>query len=177
MGKIILVLGGARSGKSSFAVNLAKKTAKSALYIATAQAKDKEMAKRIKLHKKNRPSYWKTIEEPLNLLPLLANAPEEKTVLIDCLTLYLSNLLNGRQKDLKKAEEKVTGHIAALIKSIKKQKNRTFIIVSNEVGLGIVPANPLARYFRDIAGRANQILAQNSDQVYFLAAGMPLKIK
>lgn len=177
MGKIIFILGGARSGKSTFAVNLAKKISKEVLFLATAQPKDKEMQERIKLHRKNRPSSWPTIEEPFDILKVLSGPIKQKMIIIDCLTLYISNLLTMKQKNIKKAEINIINHILTLIKIIKNLKNKSCIIISNEVGLGIVPVNPLARYFRDIAGVVNQIVAKNSQQVYFLSAGIPLKIK
>ncbi len=184
MGKIIFVLGGARSGKSTFAINLAKKTSKKVLYLATAQAKDKEMAERIKLHRKNRPSYWRTVEEPVELLKILSKSIKEDLIIIDCLTLYVSNLITAKEINFKKSiqvhnqlEKNIINNIFLLVKRIKSLKKHKFIIVSNEVGLDVVPANPLARYFRDTVGWVNQILAKNSDKVYFLLSGIPLKIK
>lgn len=184
MGKIIFILGGARSGKSTFAVNLAKKMSKKVVYLATAQAGDREMAQRINMHKNSRPSCWRTIEEPIEITKALKAPLSEKVLILDCLTLYISNVLTAKEKVFRKGsyiqknlEVKIINDIFSLIKRIKNFKKHIFIIVSNEVGLGIVPTNPLARCFRDIAGRVNQILAQHSNEIYFLAAGVPLKIR
>lgn len=172
MGKITFILGGARSGKSQFAVKLAKGYAKSVLFVATASAKDSEMRKRIKLHKKNRPAHWKTQEAPKKLASLIKKIPDKfDLVIIDCLTLFISNLLLEKKSDAYIEKE--------IILILKRLKNSKFdsILVSNEVGLGIVPDNPLARRFRDLAGRINQRLASWSDKVYFIISGLPLKIK
>ncbi len=177
MGKIIFILGGARSGKSTFALNLAKKMSKEVLYLATAQAKDKEMAERIKIHRKNRPAGWRTVEEPVKISEVLSKPVKEKVIIIDCLTLYVSNLLIEKRKTYKQSEIKIISNITTLMEIIKNFKKHNFIIVSNEVGLGIVPDNPLARYFRDMAGMVNQIVAKNSHEVYFMASGIALKIK
>jgi len=174
MGKLILILGGARSGKSSFAVAQAKKLSSghsSVVYVATAFALDEEMKRRIKMHRKRRPTSWKTIEERVDISKILAKLEKASIVIIDCLTLLISNLLLSGEREvvtLKKMKEFFT--------TIKK-RNLTTLIVSNEVGMGIVPENRLARSFRDIAGQINQTLAELSDEVYLLEAGIPIKIK
>ena len=171
MNKITLILGGARSGKSSYALSLAKKYKKVA-FIATCLGLDREMRERIRLHKEARPKHWETFEEPKELAELLAKIDSSfDCILIDCLTLLVSNLMlsgNNQKQALKKIEE--------LLLTLNKKKAKV-ILVSNEVGLGLVPANKLGRDFRDIAGKVNQMAAQQAGQVFFMAAGLPLKIK
>ena len=171
MGKIILILGGARSGKSTYALELAKKYKKVA-FIATCQGLDKEMRERIKLHKETRPKHWKTFEEPLELAKLLGRMNKGfDCILIDCLTLLVSNLiLSGESQE--QVLNKIKGILAAL-----REIEAKIILVSNEVGLGIVPDNKLGRVFRDIAGKANQLIAKEAQEVYFAVSGIPMKIK
>lgn len=172
MGRFIFILGGARSGKSSYALKLAKETSRKVVYIATAEIGDSEMHKRINKHKDSRPKYWKTIEEPLNLLDALNECKDKcEVIIIDCLTLFLSNLMH---KGLK--TEMLTKTIKDLTRCIAGGQ-KTVLLISNEVGLGIVPENKLAREFRDIAGLANQIIAQEADEVVFIQAGIPIKLK
>jgi len=171
MGKITFILGGARSGKSSFAAKLSRKHKKVA-FIATAQGLDKEMQQRIRLHKKTRPRGWRTFEEPRDLVPLLKKqAHKFDIVIIDCLTLWISNLFLKGMK-----EAAIESQVKEMIAHLKKSKGRG-ILVANEVGLGIVSGNKLARDFRDIAGRINQITAVESDEVFFMVAGLPLRVK
>ena len=172
MSEFIFILGGARSGKSAYALNLAKEKSRKVLYIATAEAGDSEMKIRISRHKASRPRYWKTIEEPLDLIAALKKQKHKyEVIIIDCLTLYLSNLMH---KGLKQgAVIKKIKDAAAYIKAMKE----AVIVISNEVGLGIVPENKLAREFRDIAGLANQIMAKAADEAVFIQAGIPLKLK
>lgn len=171
MGKITLILGGARSGKSTQALNLARGIKKVA-FIATCQGLDKEMNERILKHKADRPSNWKTFEEPKELAGLLARIDNSfGCIIIDCLTLLVSNLVLSGCKD-----EVVVDKIKAFLSQLRKKKAKA-IIVSNEVGLGIVPANKLGRRFRDIAGKVNQIVAQESDKVLFIVSGLPLVVK
>jgi adenosylcobinamide kinase/adenosylcobinamide-phosphate guanylyltransferase len=174
MGKLILILGGARSGKSSFAVAQAKKLSSrqsGVVYVATASALDEEMKRRIERHKKRRPSSWKTIEERKDISKILAKLGKASIVIVDCLTILISNLLLSGEREI------------ATLKKIKqffrtlKRRNLTTLIVSNEVGMGIVPENRLGRTFRDIAGQTNQIVAKLADEVYLLEAGIPVKIK
>jgi adenosylcobinamide kinase/adenosylcobinamide-phosphate guanylyltransferase len=171
MGKITLILGGARSGKSTYALSLAKKYRKVA-FIATCQALDKEMRERIRLHKEARPKHWETFEEPKELTKLLGKINNSfDCILIDCLTLLVSNLvLAGDKQDL------VIKKIKELLFVLGKKKAK-IILVSNEVGLGLVPVNKLGREFRDIAGRANQLVANKADEVFFTVSGIALKIK
>ena len=170
MGKLIFITGGARSGKSAFAQKLANNLSKRVTYIATAGARDKEMELRIKIHRKNRPPHWRTIEQEKNITEVLSLAAEKsEVILLDCLTLLISNLLLSVRKDVLK-------EIRQLVNKIREIK-ATVLIVSNEVGMGIVPDNRLARKFRDMAGRANQIVAQAADEVYLVVSGIPIKVK
>ncbi|MDD4183136.1 MAG: bifunctional adenosylcobinamide kinase/adenosylcobinamide-phosphate guanylyltransferase [Candidatus Omnitrophica bacterium] len=173
MGKIIFILGGARSGKSSFALKLAKKSKKNKVaFIATGQARDCEMKKRILLHRLTRPSNFKTFEEALNLSGLLKKISSGfDVIIIDCLTLLVSNLMLKKFK-----EEKILDEINK-ISTILKKINIKAIIVSNEVGLGIVPQTKLGRGFRDIAGKVNQAVAKNADNVFFMVSGLPWRLK
>jgi len=171
MGKITLILGGARSGKSTYAASLAKKYRKVA-FIATCRALDKEMAERIKLHRKARPKGWKTFEETgkiESLLPKIGDGFD--CIIIDCLTLLVSNLILSGIK-----EKQILQKINAMLVNLRKKKAKA-IIVSNEVGSGIVPRNKLGRNFRDIAGKVNQAVAKEADAVFFTIAGIPTKIK
>jgi len=175
-GKIILILGGARSGKSTYAQNLANKTSSRVLFVATAQPLDEEMCKRIENHRNNRPASWRTIEIPRNIAKALEEQIDDAdVVIIDCITILIANLL-GDAPDNQKTERKVFDEIDTLINYMKASK-KTYIIVSNELGLGLVPDNMLARIYRDLLGTINQIIAQNADEVCFLAAGIPLAIK
>ncbi|MBU2541164.1 MAG: bifunctional adenosylcobinamide kinase/adenosylcobinamide-phosphate guanylyltransferase [Candidatus Omnitrophica bacterium] len=172
MGKIIFILGGARSGKSAYAVKLAKGLDKKVAFLATCLPLDKEMKERISLHKKKRPAHWQTFEQPKDLTPTLRKiCPKFNVIIIDCLTILISNLLG---QGLKCAA--VENRIAKMLK-ILKQSKPTSIIVSNEVGLGIVPENALGRRFRDLAGRVNQNVAARANDVFFMVSGLPLKVR
>lgn len=166
------MLGGARSGKSSYAQELAGKIGGKVAFIATCRAEDPEMKKRVTAHKDTRPRRWKTFEEPHDPARLLETINQGYgVVIIDCLTLLVSNLMAKRHKP-----EAIRSRILKLFKALKKIEAQS-IIVSNEVGLGIVPANRLARNFRDVAGRVNQIAARESQRVFFLVSGLPWRIK
>ncbi len=172
MGKIIFISGGARSGKSTFAIQEAKKHKGKIAFIATCEPKDREMKKRIALHKISRPKNWTIFEEPIDIEPCIKSCSSGfKTIIVDCLTLWITNLIMNRMPS-RLIEER----IKKLINAIDKIK-ADCIIVTNEVGLGIVPGNKLARDFRDIAGRINQIVAQKSKTVYFMVSGIPWRIK
>ena len=162
-----LVLGGARSGKSRFAEGLLSAIEGGLLYLATAEAGDAEMAARIREHQERRGRGWRTVEAPLEVPEALAAAGSE-AVLLDCLTLWVSNLM-AAERDVEAAGE-------ALCQALDGAR-APVVVVSNEVGLGIVPENALARRFRDHAGRLNQRVAAAVDQVYFIAAGLPLLLK
>ncbi len=178
--KLILITGGVRSGKSSFAESLAEKMSKRVAYIATAQGLDNEMKERIAEHRKRRPKYWKTFEETEQVAVIIERINSSTdVVIIDCLTLLVSNLISDFQEEISKQHElftKVLKEVDLIIKAVLKSE-ATVIIVSNEVGLGLVPANPIGRFYRDILGKANQSIASYSDQVYFMVSGIPLLIK
>jgi len=166
-----LILGGARSGKSRHAEQLAHASGLKVCYIATAEIRDAEMAARIAQHQSDRPSHWYTLETPLELAHTMqTQAAEDTCLLVDCLTLWLTNLMLADDPDLLVRE---TQALLELLPTLPG----TIILVSNEVGLGIVPDNPLARRFRDEAGRLNQSLAALCEQVFFIAAGLPLTLK
>jgi adenosylcobinamide kinase/adenosylcobinamide-phosphate guanylyltransferase len=173
MGKITFIIGGARSGKSHFAMKMAKDAKhKKVAFVATGEARDEEMKRRIALHKKARPASWRTFEEPCHVSRLIKTIGGKfELVIIDCLTLLVSNLLLIDRK-----ENYIEREISNIVSELRKAKSDC-IIVSNEVGLGIVPENSLARDFRDIAGRVNQIVARRSDEAFFTVAGIPWRIK
>lgn len=173
MNRVILILGGARSGKSRFALELGRRLGGTHTYIATAESRDDEMAKRIADHRRQRPADWKTIEEPLGLVEAL-QAVQEKTdvVIVDCLTLWLSNLLIEMKGD----EGSIRDEIERVVTAATRLDG-TIIAVSNEVGLGIIPADPISRLFRDLAGMMHQRWTQDSHEVYWMIAGIPLTIK
>ena len=169
--EIILITGGARSGKSQYAERRAIELGGRPLYVATAEANDEEMVQRIAEHRNRRGTQWRTIEEPLELAEaLLAEHGKTDCALVDCLTLWISNLLIRR--DDKYAREKVEELIEKL-----QQLNFHLVFVTNEVGSGIVPDNPLARKFRDLAGWTNQRMAQAANEVILMVAGVPIIAK
>jgi adenosylcobinamide kinase / adenosylcobinamide-phosphate guanylyltransferase len=166
----ILVLGGARSGKTTFAERLAMRIGQKPVYLATAEALDREMRDRVETHRRARAGRFATIEEPINLREaLIESAKEFDVVLVDCLTLWITNLLGTGAN--------VAGEVDELAVALQQIKTARVILVSNEVGLGIVPDNPLARMFRDLAGAAHQRLGEICSDVYFVAAGLPLTLK
>lgn len=174
--RIVLLLGGARSGKSSRAQEMAAQTGGKVLFCATAQPLDDEMKSRIVTHKNSRPRDWDTVEIPINIAGILGKtAPDYDTVIIDCITLLVSNCL-GKDPYNKKAVQAVDDEIAALI-NVMKIKQSNYIMVSNEVGSGLVPDNRMGRIYRDILGQVNQRLAKAADEVYFMAAGLELRMK
>ena len=179
MGSLILILGGARSGKSTFAQQWAQeKGGERVLFVATAQAGDEEMRQRIKKHQQERPSGWDTLEASHSVGRSIMDYPvQAEVVLVDCLTLLVSNLIVAAPDPFaSQVEEHVMQEIEDLI-TCAEQFPGTMIVVSNEVGLGLVPAYPLGRAYRDLLGRANQVLAQKANQVQFLVAGIPMMIK
>jgi adenosylcobinamide kinase/adenosylcobinamide-phosphate guanylyltransferase len=172
--RLTLVLGGARSGKSRHAEQLIEGAATSATYVATAQALDDEMRERIRRHRERRAALpgriaWHTVEAPLDLVGCLAEtARPDRPILVDCLTLWLTNLMLAGS-DVAAESGSLVGALSALAGPV--------VLVANEVGLGIVPDNALARAFRDHAGQLNQAVAAVADRVVFLAAGLPLVLK
>ena len=171
--KLILITGGARSGKSRFAQKLADAMKGRKVFLATAQALDEEMKSRIEQHKKERPSGWDTIEETHYLNSAIKDCDGKyEVVLIDCLTMWMFNLLERNSS----SESEILKEVRTLIAHCKAIQS-TVIIVSNEVGSGIVPANRLSRQFRDIVGNANQEVASIADEVYLVTASISLKLK
>jgi adenosylcobinamide kinase/adenosylcobinamide-phosphate guanylyltransferase len=166
---VVFILGGARSGKSAFAENLAVDTGLVRHYIATGRAWDEEMTARIAHHQKARGPDWVTHEEPLDLAECLRSLNNgSNVVLVDCLTLWLTNLM---------LDNRDVAAMGALLVDTLKALTARVVLVSNEVGLGIVPENRMARDFRDHAGRLHQQVAAIATEVYFIAAGLPLKMK
>lgn len=176
--EITLVLGGARSGKSAFAEKFAGKLGRRVLYIATAEIRDEEMAARIAAHRQARPTDWPTLEAPRHLSTALANISEPPEVLLlDCLTLLVSNTVIAMESEPQTAIEAVIySEIDALI-GAQTQWNLPLVAVSSEVGLGLVPTYPLGRLYRDVLGRANQHLAALANRVLFMVAGLPMVVK
>src|SRR3990170_8267804 len=211
MGNTVFIVGGARSGKSTFALELGSKISGRKGFIATAETLDEEMKQRIIFHKKTRPAEWETIEEPVDLSKWLQNISSlYDVVIVDCLTLWLSNML-GRQEDSEPpkenenpplppfrkgagfpllrsiatgrggfdrgfSDERIKAEIEHLT-SVLKDVSCKVIVVSNEVGLGIVPENKVARLFRDLGGLMNQKVASVADEVYLVTCGIPMRIK
>lgn len=184
MGKIIYITGGAKSGKSKFAEKMVEEIGEKINYIATLTCFDDEMKEKVKIHKDRRNEKYKTIEAYKNFDIIFENIDEKETILLDCLTNMVSNLIFEENidfdKDLKinkeKLDIKIKKEVENLIKVLKKHKGIS-VIVSNELGMGIVPVYPLGRYFRDIAGEINQYVAEKSDEVYLTVSGIPMKIK
>lgn len=177
MTRTIFITGGARSGKSAFAEKLARDLGTSLCYLATAQRLDSEMNERVRRHQERRGTEWTTIEEPIHLSQALARCDGQyQAVLVDCLTLWLSNLLLKYEEAADNPEERIQEDVQRL-KSTLQGMVTPVILVSNEVGMGIVPENALARMFRDIAGSANQAVATLADEVHLVISGIPLKMK
>lgn len=172
MGQIIFIVGGARSGKSSWAEKLANEQGKKLLYLATAQAKDDEMHNRIKRHQKRRGNKWQLIEEPIDLVRAIKKISRTTDILlIDCVTLWLSNLMLAGW-----SESKTRKAVKELLNVLVKINFKT-ILVSNEVGQGIVPVVELGRKYRDLLGLVNQQIAKEAAIVYQMCCGLPLRIK
>jgi adenosylcobinamide kinase/adenosylcobinamide-phosphate guanylyltransferase len=177
--KSILITGGARSGKSRLAQELALKAGGKVLFVATAAAGDEEMKRRIEAHLKSRPKDWKTLEVTTHIgSHITKNIGKARTVIIDCITLLVNNVFqqygeNARPSLLEKA---VAAEIKELIDCIERS-NADFFIVTNEVGLGIIPGDRVSRLYRDLLGKANQTLAQHVDEVCLMVTGIPLYLK
>lgn len=177
MAHIIFITGGARSGKSGFAEKRAREFGAPLGYLATAQTLDREMDERVRRHRERRGGEWHTIEEPIHLSQALARSDGHyQAILVDCLTLWISNLLFKYEDAADNIEERIQEDLQRL-KSTLLGMVTPVILVSNEVGMGIVPDNALARLFRDIAGTANQVLAAAADEVHAVISGIPLKLK
>jgi adenosylcobinamide kinase/adenosylcobinamide-phosphate guanylyltransferase len=175
---LTLILGGARSGKSTHAENLAAEVGRYILYVATAEAKDEEMRTRIEAHRLARPAAWQTLEAPRHVGSCLEQVVEPPdAILLDCLTLLVSNtVLALESQPQHQIEQAVQAELEAIIRA-HQRLDVPLIIVSNEVGLGLVPPYPLGRVYRDLLGRANQQLAATAGRVLFMVAGLPLTVK
>ncbi|EPG37891.1 bifunctional adenosylcobinamide kinase/adenosylcobinamide-phosphate guanylyltransferase [Acinetobacter colistiniresistens] len=166
-----LILGGARSGKSRLAEQIAKDTGLSVIYIATAQALDAEMKQRITHHQQQRPAHWQVLEEPIHLADQLLQCDQaNQLILVDCLTLWLSNLLLAEDPALQQQQMQK-------LFEVLPQLHSQIILVSNETGLGVVPMGEISRRFVDEAGRLHQTLGQLADKVVFCVAGFPMILK
>ena len=181
--QIILCSGGARSGKSEFAERLALATKGQKAYVATGQAFDEEMVDRIKKHQERRGKIWNNFEVPLHLADEWENISQSADViLIDCLTMFTTNhmmtygSIRG-QEDANRLEQTILSELDILLDSIQSCEGKTVIFVTNEIGLGIVPDNKLARYFRDIAGRVNRAVASVADKLYLTISGVTIELK
>ena len=181
--KSILLIGGARSGKSSYAEELARQIGGEVLFVATAEDRDEEMHRRIEVHKKSRPAHWHTLEAPCNVGKCIAaDKSNFNVVVLDCITLLVNNVLcqhmviHGEDVDEKLVEQDVKSEINTIIDCMKKS-SATYIMVTNEVGEGIIPLGASTRIYRDVLGRTNQMLARAVDEVYLMVAGIPLRVK
>lgn len=185
MGMIMMLTGGARSGKSTYAQRFAANY-RNVAYVATAVSTDEEMDVRIEKHKKQRPQEWRTYEEGYDLQKVIGNS-EHDVYLIDCMTAYITNLLLEEKRDWEeqdilsaeeqnKLEQKIDRKINELFYACQKSR-ADFIVVTNEVGMGLVPANSLGRLFRDVSGRVNRMLAEKANEVYLVVSGLLLPLK
>lgn len=177
--KSTLIIGGARSGKSSYAQELALKSGRDVLFVATAEAGDEDMKRRIEKHRQARPATWQTLEVTNHVGSRISrNIGKAKTVIIDCITLLVSNIFQQHDEDTDAdiIEKGVTAEIEELVECIDGV-GASFILVTNEVGLGLVPAERVSRLYRDLLGRANQRLAQHADEVILMVAGIPVTVK
>lgn len=175
--KIVLVLGGVRSGKSRFGQDLARELGGNAvLFVATAESRDDEMAMRIEKHRQDRPAHWLTLEQPLGVGEAITSITSDcRVILLDCLTLLVSNILLRHHDDFAAAEAGVRAEIASLVDALQR-RDATLVVVSGEVGMGVVPESSLGRSFRDLLGWANQSLASHASATYLMVAGLPINV-
>ncbi len=181
---VVLILGGARSGKSAYAEGLAERFAKPVLFVATATALDQEMQDRIAAHQASRPREWRTLESPTNVAAAIGDSgASDGTILLDCLTMLVSNHLVGSPHDQVSDDVDpalislaVEREIAELLR-VAEANRANLVVVSNEVGMGLVPPYPMGRVYRDLLGKANQQLAAAADDVYLMVAGIPMEVK
>lgn len=175
MRRVVLITGGSRSGKSSYALQIGEELDGPRTFVATCPVVDEEMEKRIQKHKDNRdPKLWETIEEEENLIAAIERCKEYSVILIDCLTLWINNITQHGEALI--SEEEMEERCKAMLEECQGQ-NGTIIFVSNELGMGIVPSHPATRQFRDLVGRCNQTISKEADQVVFMISGNPLKVK
>ena len=184
--KSILITGGARSGKSRLSLELAQKSGEPVLFVATAVAGDREMHERIEKHRRERPPAWRVLEATSDIGSRIEQTiGDARVVIVDCITMLVGNIFSRhggqeyqeyKEMDASLLEQQVVAEITGLVECMRKS-DATFIIVSNEVGLGLVPANEMGRLYRDSLGRANQMLAGYVDEVYLLVAGIPVNVK
>jgi adenosylcobinamide kinase/adenosylcobinamide-phosphate guanylyltransferase len=179
--RLIFLLGGARSGKSQYAEQWVRDHGENVLFVATAQAFDNDMRERIAHHRRARPAHWQTLEAPLQTGAAIAAALDGgvyDTVLVDCLTLLAANVLLALPEDATQetVNNAVLSEIDALLETYRRRTS-TWLVVSNEVGMGVVPPTKLGRLYRDALGRANQRVAQHADEVFLLVAGLPWRLK
>lgn len=168
---LVVLVGGARAGKSALAVELAARSSAPVAYIATAEPRDEEMAARIERHRAERPGAWRTIEEPVALLAAIEELDEEHAAVIDCLTLWVSNILErGHDRETILAE-------AIAVADAAGARQAPVVVVTNEVGLGIVPSNELARRFRDVLGEVNRVFVARADEASFVIAGKRIRLE
>ena len=178
MASVVLITGGCRSGKSDFAQQLAEEIPGKRLFIATCPCADEEMELRIKNHQQARVNKgWQSVEEPYAPAEIIAEAAAGTTILLDCLTLWISNLLFAAEKSGVELSEERVALLAEELVIAAGRHDGSVLMVTNEVGLGIVPENPLARTYRDLVGRCNQHIAAGADQVYLVSCGLPLQLK
>lgn len=178
MARIIFITGGSRSGKSAYAQTFAESISGIRTYVATCPVIDGEIEKRIRKHKEMRQaSSWQTIEETKDLAGALQRAKESQVIIVDCLTLWINNLMYEAELEGKDITEEDIAMLSREVLGVCDDLPCTVIFVTNEVGMGIVPENPSSRLYRDLAGRCNQIIAGRADDVTFMISGLPLNIK
>nr|WP_320050013.1 bifunctional adenosylcobinamide kinase/adenosylcobinamide-phosphate guanylyltransferase [uncultured Desulfuromonas sp.] len=175
---LLYISGGARSGKSHYAEQRALAQSGPRSYIATCPRLDDEMAARIDRHQQRRADQgWQTIEEPVDLVAALEATHDSRVVLVDCVTLWINNLLYAAETEHQTVDEDAIHRLTLHVIEAARQGERTVIFVSNELGMGIVPADALSRHYRDLVGRCNQTLATHADEAVFMVSGLPLALK
>lgn len=176
--RLVLVTGGCRSGKSSFALRFVEEHAEKRVFVATSPVFDAETAERVQRHQEERRGRgWQTLEEEIDIARAVASCPRDAGILVDCLTLWISNVMYRADQDGRLPDEDELANLAGALAAAARNRPGLTVAVTNEVGLGIVPDNPLARRFRDLAGRVNQTVAAAADEVHFLVSGISMRIK
>ncbi|WP_027359551.1 bifunctional adenosylcobinamide kinase/adenosylcobinamide-phosphate guanylyltransferase [Desulforegula conservatrix] len=178
MGKIVFITGGCRSGKSAYALKIAEEISKTRIYLATCPSGvDDEMDSRIEKHINERDEGWKTVDEPVDIAGVILEQGSKDVILVDCLTLWVSNLMQRAfNNKIGITEEEVSDYCMDIIKACQSV-SASVIFVTNETGMGIVPDNKASRDFRDLLGRCNQVMASRADSAYLMVSGIPLKLK